>query len=101
MAITLDEDIVPLTEAAQFIPRRNGRKPHVSCLYRWTVQGCRGVVLESIQCGATRCTSRQAIVRFFERLTAAAGLQQKDPSPTPGNDLRVKEIEARLSAEGL
>ena len=101
MAITLEEDILPLAEATKIIPRPNGRRPHVSCLYRWTVQGCRGVVLESIQCGATRCTSRQAIARFFEQLTEAAGLQKQGELTTHGNDLCVREIEERLSAEGL
>jgi hypothetical protein len=65
------EALVSLTETAKFLPtRRAGKKPHVSCIYRWTTAGCRGVVLESIQIGGTRCTSREALARFFRKLTA-------------------------------
>lgn len=70
MIDTTQETIVPLTQAAGELPcRRRGRKTHVSTLYRWATSGCRGVVLETIQIGATRCTSREALQRFFERLS--------------------------------
>ncbi|AMV40449.1 DUF1580 domain-containing protein [Planctomyces sp. SH-PL62] len=65
------ESVVTLAQAAEELPRRRrGRKTHVSTIYRWATAGCRGVVLESIQIGATRCTSREALQRFFERLSA-------------------------------
>lgn len=65
------ETVISLLDAAKSMPRRRGgRRPHVSCLYRWTTAGCRGVVLESIQIGGTRCTSREALARFFARLTS-------------------------------
>lgn len=64
------ETLFSLADAAKLLPRRRGgKKPHVSCLYRWTAHGCRGVVLESIQVGGTRCTSKEALDRFFEALT--------------------------------
>jgi Protein of unknown function (DUF1580) len=64
------ETILTLSEAAERLPRRrNGRSTHVSTLYRWTVSGCRGVVLEHTQIGATRATSLEALQRFFDRLT--------------------------------
>jgi hypothetical protein len=64
------ETLISLTEAARSLPRRRGHKrPHVSCLYRWTTIGCRGIVLESLQVGGTRCTSREALARMFRLLT--------------------------------
>ena len=64
------ETLVSLTQAAKLLPaRRGGKRPHVSCLYRWTTAGCKGVILESIQVGGTRCTSREALARFFGALT--------------------------------
>jgi len=54
-----------------YLPRRRrGKKCHVSTLYRWASVGCRGVRLETVQIGATCCTSREALQRFFESLTA-------------------------------
>lgn len=65
------ESVISLVEAAKSLPsRRGGRRPHISCLYRWTTVGCRGTVLESIQIGGTRCTSREALTRFFAALGA-------------------------------
>jgi hypothetical protein len=64
------ETLISLADAAKTLPRRRrGRKCHVSTLFRWTTIGVRGVVLESIQCGGTRCTSREALQRFFEALS--------------------------------
>jgi hypothetical protein len=68
------ETILTLAEAAERLPRRrHGRPTHVSTLYRWTVSGCRGVVLEHTQIGATRATSLEALQRFFDRLTSRPG----------------------------
>ena len=71
MIDSASETLISLADAAKELPRRRrGRKVHISCLYRWSTVGCRGVVLETLQCGATRCTSREALQRFFERLSA-------------------------------
>lgn len=65
------ESLISLAETPKYLPRRRGgKRPHVSCIYRWTTSGCRGVVLESVQVGGTRCTSREALARFFRRLTS-------------------------------
>jgi len=67
----LAERLISLSAAAKLLPaRRGGKRPHVSCIYRWTTAGCRGVVLESTQVGGTRCTSLEALSRFFASLTA-------------------------------
>jgi hypothetical protein len=64
------ETLISLADAAKILPRRRGgRRAHVSCIYRWTTAGCKGVILESIQVGGTRCTFREALARFFQRLT--------------------------------
>ena len=65
------EELVSLREAARLLPRRRGdRRPHIATLYRWAKHGLRGVVLETLQVGGTLCTSREALQRFFESLTA-------------------------------
>ena len=70
MPITIDETVITLSDAAKELPRRRGgRKAHVSCIYRWSTIGCRGVVLETLQVGGTRCTSKEALQRFFEQLS--------------------------------
>jgi hypothetical protein len=64
------ETLISLAEAAKAVPRRRrGRKTHLSTIYRWATIGVRGVVLETLQCGGSRVTSREAMQRFFERLS--------------------------------
>jgi hypothetical protein len=95
------EELLSLVEATELCPRRRGgKKPHISCLYRWTTSGCKGIVLESLQVGGTRCTSREALARFFERLTLS---QRGEPLPT-GRDSRVRAIsraEQELDQAGI
>ena len=70
MIDSASETLITLIQAADELPRRRrGRKTHISTLFRWSTAGCRGVVLETIQVGRTRCTSREALQRFFERLS--------------------------------
>lgn len=46
----------------------NGGPPHLSRLYRWAVDGVAGVRLETTKIGGSRCTSREAVRRFLDRL---------------------------------
>ena len=96
------EAVVSLTEAAKskHLPRRRqGKRPHVATLFRWATRGCRGIVLETIQCGGTRCTSVQALQRFFERCT--------DPSAPPGpiatraREREIGKAERELADAGI
>jgi hypothetical protein len=97
------EHVISLADAARLLPaRRAGKRPHVSCIYRWTTTGCRGVVLEKVQIGATRCTSREALERFFSALTA--GAQGEPPPPPPPTKDRRRAMDAatkRLARAGL
>jgi hypothetical protein len=66
---------VPLFDAARYFPPdRRGRRPHKSCIYRWSKYGKHGVILESWLVGRSRCTTPEAIARFIERLSKAVNL---------------------------
>jgi hypothetical protein len=96
------EALTSLADAARTLPRRRGgKKPHVSCIYRWTTSGCRGVTLESIQIGGTRCTSNEALNRFFTRLTRATN-PEAPPTGTPARRRRAAaSAEQQLQREGV
>jgi len=96
------ETLVSLSEAAKLLPtRRAGKKVHPSCLYRWTTTGCRGVILESIQVGGTRCTSKESLALFFHRLTQNWESAPKNRQ-TPAQRRRAAEAaERELTGEGL
>jgi len=98
----LTEDVFPLSAAPTNFPfpaRRRGAKPHISTIYRWAVHGCRGIYLETIQVGGTRCTSRESLRRFFEGLTKISGGHSVDSMPTPRSPSRRERETARAIRE--
>jgi hypothetical protein len=89
------EQVFPLSDAAETIPRRRrGRKTAVSTLHRWATNGVKGVILETLQVGGTRCTSLGALQRFFDRLS-----RRNDAEPAPS---RVnQDVEDALDNEAI
>jgi Protein of unknown function (DUF1580) len=85
MIDSTSETLISLADAAKAVPRRRrGRKTHLSTLYRWATVGVRGVVLETLQCGGSRVTSREAMQRFFEALSQPRAVGgQSGPIPVP------------------
>jgi hypothetical protein len=68
-----NETLITLREAAKSLPpRRAGRPVSAGTLFRWATAGLRGVRLEAVQMGGTKCTSKEALFRFFGRLEACA-----------------------------
>lgn len=96
------ETLLSLTDAARTLPRRRaGKKVSTSCLYRWTLSGCRGVILESIQIGGTRCTSKEALARFFGRLTAGDATDVPPGRSLAERDRAVAKAVRDLERDGI
>ena len=94
------EAILPFFQVPDELPRRRkGRKIHLTTIYRWASTGCRGVVLESTLCGATRCTSREALNRFFERLTEVRRLGAGATSSTKPEPVRRSSAQCLRDSE--
>ncbi len=98
------ETVLSLKEAREKLPRRrNSARPDLATMYRWAQpQGVRGVRLETIMIGGTRCTNLESLQRFFNALTAAAEAER--PAPTPTEKNRKEKIEAaekRLARAGI
>ena len=98
-----NEHVVSLNDAAQMLPRRReGKKPHPATLYRWTVRGVKGVILETIQVGGTRCTSVEALQRFFEQLSVLPqGLAPLKPPMTEARRRELERVDRELDKEGF
>jgi Protein of unknown function (DUF1580) len=98
MRIGLDEDLLTLIDAAELLPRlRKGQPVHVSTLYRWISRGQKGVRLEALKIGRTLVTSREALQRFFERLSEAEGYAAPVPVRTTN---QAEEAEQELLRRG-
>lgn len=97
------EELITFAEAAKLLPRRRqGRKLHVSTLHRWCTKGVRGVRLEYLSVGGTRCTSVPALQRFFDALTELDPAYDLDPDvPRHRTVSRRKSIRAAQRCLGI
>ncbi len=77
--------------------RRGGRKLHIATAFRWAQRGLRGVKLEIIQIGGTKCTSEEALKRYFARLSGEATA----PPPTKARQRQVAAAERELATAGM
>jgi hypothetical protein len=99
----LHEKLVPLRDVPSlpFIPsRRQGKKLNKTTVFRWASKGTRGRRLETVWVGAERCTSMEALKKFF-----AAGTEDvvSPPQTEVQSDVAAKRltIEKELDKLGL
>jgi Protein of unknown function (DUF1580) len=100
------ETLISAKEVSKFFPPgRRGKRPHRSTIYRWCIDGVKGVRLESVVLPSGRATSKEAIGRFLEALTELKENQHPNSAPTaPTINERRREIEAanrKLDALGI
>ncbi len=97
------EKVLSFTEAIDHLPRRRaGKKCNISTFYRWAQVGVRGIKLETISVGGTKCTSLPAIQRFFDALTAQSADQQVEPAKRPkSRQKQIETAERRLAQAGV
>lgn len=92
-----NEELITLTAACKLLPqRRRGKRPNVSTLYRWAGKGCRGIVLETLQIGGTKCTTPKFLATFFQRLT-----EQRQSSVVSVSDVGFNDAEDKLDTLGM
>ena len=96
------EQLLTLTEACRILPRRRrGRKPSFCTVWRWATVGLRGAILETVAVGGTLCTSREALQRFFDRLTEQRGSPKTVLRPLAHHRAAIKKAEQELDEAGI
>lgn len=60
------EELISLNDAAMACPTLDGKKPHMSTLWRWIAEGAQGQRLEHVRLGRRIVTSREALHRFMQ-----------------------------------
>ena len=97
----LTEEIITPNEATNLYPRgSNGKKVHVSKIYRDMKNGSHGVVLESIRTPRL-ATSRQAVARFFHRLSEPSSTSSPASPGRPAPAQTRHEVDQELDRLGL
>ena len=89
---------ISFNQATKFLP--DNRRPGFSTWWRWSVHGVRGVKLETILVGGRRCTTAEAVRRFFERVTAVADGTEIPNRTSSDRDAAVARAEVRCARAG-
>lgn len=89
--IDLQDDLIPLSEVPGILPRRRGRRLHLSSIYRWAQHGVRGVRLEVVRVGGVAYTSRQALDDFVQSLSEPAA-EGSAAAPRPSDERRADAL---------
>jgi len=76
------------------LPRRRGRKVHISTIYRWVKQGVGGRRLETVKIGGLLYTSAEALSTFANRSGDEPGGDTSQPSPRRQREIDRAEQEA-------
>ena len=97
----LTEDLVWPAAATSHYPRGpDGKKVHISNVYRDMKKGHMGIVLESIRTPRL-ATSRQALARFFARLSQASQRSEQSGPAERFHRSQDLSVEAELERLGL
>ena len=93
------ETTISFSEAADSLPTRRGRKPHIASIHRWATRGFNGVCLEYLKLGGQRITSVEAVQRFLDRLTEQDQLEHgiTPEQPTVSRQKSIQAAEKRLA----
>ncbi len=86
------DNILSLSGAAKSIPAVDGKHPNPSTVYRWIADGVGGVKLDSVRIGRRLCTSKEALQKFMDELSAAPAPKSK-PRTTATSTRSTKQRE--------
>jgi Protein of unknown function (DUF1580) len=96
----LSEKLYPIPILARDIPGRGGNSLHPGSMERWARVGVRGERLEVALVGGQLCSSKEAVARFIERVTAAR-MGDGDPVPQPSRTTRQRQRASERDAKAL
>ena len=94
------ERLIDLEEAAKLFPGKNGGTVHPETVKLYARRGKLGVRLETVLGGPRRCTSREAVARFIEAVTAANDNRSPRPDRAPVAN-RTKAEAARAARQAI
>jgi len=74
-----EEQLLTLEEVTKRLPGRDGKRLHISSVFRWAQKGVAGVRLEVVKVGGRTYTTEESLQRFADQVTAA---RNGNPIPT-------------------
>lgn len=104
MTINIEhEDLLTFSQAARYLPKRNGKSVHGTTLWRWAVHGHKGIKLEALRTPSGWFTTVAAVQRFLVLLanqnaqeTAALKQQLEEEAAVKARKKKTREILERF-----
>ncbi len=93
----LAETPIPFSKAGELIPGN----PALKTLYRWSLKGINGVILESYRLGGRRFTTKQALARFIDRVSQRGSPAPPASAERRGRDDAISRAERALDEAGI
>ncbi len=88
------EDLIPFRELPDHLPRQpSGKKLHLSAFYRYKKPGLQGVRLETVFIAGCSYSSKQALNRFWQRVTEARDGKPADCEPKRSSGTSDQELQ--------
>ena len=94
-------ELIALGDVPKQLPRRGGKRLHISTVYRWHREGLRGQVLHTRLVGGRRFTTLEWIEEFFAEVNAAADAGREQKAPPPDKSAEHVAAMAMLEAMGM
>lgn len=87
----MTSDYIPLNEAIDRLPKRNGKRIHVQTVIRWIKRGCKGVKLSARKVGWTWFTTQEWLDEFQNDCWARSmGFVERTPAQRRKDHARAK-----------
>lgn len=94
------ENLIALRDLPEKLPKRHGKRIHISTVYRWAQRGLRGGIrLETVKVGGGRYTSQEAVHRFVEAVTRHDGGAAAEDEPEVKRRMESRSSHRRLTRE--
>ena len=94
----LDETTISQNEVPSYIQELTGRRLRLNTIYRWQQSGVKSIRLEYVQLPSGRVTSKEAVRRFFLRLsTQSADLNETKNRPKRADSVTHTNAVQRLN----
>lgn len=97
----VNEQMIPFSKIPAWCEKHIGHRVNRSTVHRWRLRGVRGSKLETVLIGGRRFTSQEALLRFFDRTTAAEDGVGSPQYNAHQRKREIEEAEAYLKSEGL
>jgi len=99
----LKDELIPLQQVPDLLPKENGRKKHIRTIFRWVHHGLQGRKLRTVRIGGRHYTTADALNAFFlgDTQKVAEGARSQSDTTRSSRSARSRREQARDRARDI